>query len=126
MHHLPSTPRLFFRPSFFLVLRPAGRAPTPVPEKHEGTHRKGPPNLHHTHGGAHLHHYAPNMLGANVIVCCDVMNALGNGMSLKFMDLFLVQDYGFSPVALLLTSFCTNVCSVYMTPTAKRVISYVR
>eukprot|EP00913_Durusdinium_trenchii_P027722 g25995.t1 len=37
------------------------------------------------------------MLGANVIVVCDVLNALGAGFSLKFIDLFLKVDYGVSP-----------------------------
>lgn len=70
--------------------------------------------------------YAPNMWGANVIVCCDILNALGNGMSLKFMDLFLVQEYAYSPAALLTLQVFTNMAALYLTPCAKMFLQYVR
>jgi len=67
-----------------------------------------------------------NLRLANVIVCCDVLNAVGSGMSLKFIDIFLIEDYKVSPVLLLTLAFIQNLCSVYLTPIAKRSIGKMR
>merc|ERR1712048_956058 len=63
--------------------------------------------------------YKPNIKMANLIVFCDVLNAVGSGMSLKFMDLFLIEEYGVSPIGILILAFVQNVCSVYLTPVSK-------
>ena len=70
--------------------------------------------------------YRPNIWGANIIVSCDVLNAFANGVSLKFMDLFLVEDYLFSPVLLLTTAFVTNVLAVIAAPMSKVAIDKTR
>jgi len=67
-----------------------------------------------------------NLTMANVIVVCDVLNAIGSGMSLKFMDLFLIEDYHVSPVMLLLIAIIQNLAVVYLTPTIKRLMNYMR
>mmetsp|Transcript_27198 Transcript_27198/g.63315 ORF Transcript_27198/g.63315 Transcript_27198/m.63315 type:complete len:728 (-) Transcript_27198:96-2279(-) len=67
-----------------------------------------------------------NIRLANVIVCCDVLNAIGSGMSLKFIDIFLIEDYGISPVVLLTLAFVQNLWSAYLTPIAKKSIGKMR
>lgn len=64
-----------------------------------------------------------NIRGANVIVLCDVLNAFGTGMSLKFMDLFLIQDYGMSPAAVLAVAVGSNLLAAWLTPAAKSFIT---
>lgn len=67
-----------------------------------------------------------NMLGANVIVVCDVLNALGAGFSLKFMDLFLKVDYGVSPATVFFVAFLQNIFGAWLTPWAKALLSTMR
>lgn len=67
-----------------------------------------------------------NMTMANVIVFCDVLNAVGSGMSLKFMDLFLIQDYGVSPITLLSLACIQNLSVVFLTPQVKSLMSTIR
>lgn len=66
---------------------------------------------------------APNMLGANVIVVCDVLNALGAGFSLKFIDLFLKVDYGVSPAGVFMVAFLQNILGAWLTPFAKKLLA---
>mmetsp|Transcript_52323 Transcript_52323/g.150780 ORF Transcript_52323/g.150780 Transcript_52323/m.150780 type:complete len:722 (-) Transcript_52323:292-2457(-) len=68
----------------------------------------------------------PNMLGANVIVVCDVLNALGAGFSLKFMDLFLKVDYGVSPAGVFVVAFLQNIFGGILTPYAKALLANMR
>jgi len=67
-----------------------------------------------------------NMLGANVIVVCDVLNALGAGFSLKFMDLFLKVDYGVSPAGVFIVAFLQNIFGGIFTPFAKALLAKMR
>lgn len=67
-----------------------------------------------------------NILGANVIVVCDVLNALGAGFSLKFMDLFLKVDYGVSPAGVFLVAFLQNIFGGIFTPFAKALLAQTR
>jgi len=67
-----------------------------------------------------------NMNMANCIVFCDVLNAVGSGMSLKFMDLFLITDYGISPVTLLVIAIVQNLAVVWLTPTVKQLMKNMR
>eukprot|EP00490_Sorites_sp_Unknown_P000200 CAMPEP_0114644382 /NCGR_PEP_ID=MMETSP0191-20121206/3928_1 /TAXON_ID=126664 /ORGANISM="Sorites sp." /LENGTH=517 /DNA_ID=CAMNT_0001856821 /DNA_START=52 /DNA_END=1605 /DNA_ORIENTATION=+ len=66
---------------------------------------------------------SPNMLGANVIVVCDVLNALGAGFSLKFLDLFLKVDYGVSPAGVFMVAFFQNILGAWLTPFAKKLLA---
>eukprot|EP00930_Biecheleria_cincta_P070604 TRINITY_DN58233_c0_g1_i1.p1 TRINITY_DN58233_c0_g1~~TRINITY_DN58233_c0_g1_i1.p1 ORF type:complete len:783 (-),score=107.25 TRINITY_DN58233_c0_g1_i1:202-2472(-) len=66
--------------------------------------------------------YSPNILGANVIVVCDVLNALGAGFSLKFMDLFLKVEYGVSPATIFFVAFAQNIFGAWLTPIAKKLL----
>lgn len=68
----------------------------------------------------------PNMLGANVIVVCDVLNALGAGFSLKFIDLFLKVDYGVSPAGVFLVGFLQNIMGAWLTPVAKKLLARLK
>lgn len=67
-----------------------------------------------------------NMNMANSIVFCDVLNAIGSGMSLKFMDLFLIEDYGITPVMLLSVAILQNLAVVFLTPTVKTLMKKMR
>lgn len=69
---------------------------------------------------------APNMLGANVIVVCDVLNAFGSGFSLKFKDLYLKVDYGVSPAGVFLVAFFQNVFAAWLTPYANNLFAKMR
>lgn len=69
---------------------------------------------------------APNMLGANIIVVCDVLNAFGSGFSLKFKDLYLKVDYGVSPAGVFLVAFFQNVFSAFLTPYANQLFAKMR
>lgn len=64
-----------------------------------------------------------NIQGANVIVLCDVLNAFATGMSLKFMDLFLIQDYDLSPASVLSVAVASNLMAAWLTPVAKASIT---
>jgi len=68
----------------------------------------------------------PNIRMANLIVSCDVLNAIGSGISLKFMDIFLIQEHGVSPIGILFLSFVQNLAAVYFTPVAKQTITWLR
>eukprot|EP00929_Paragymnodinium_shiwhaense_P048388 TRINITY_DN24471_c0_g2_i1.p1 TRINITY_DN24471_c0_g2~~TRINITY_DN24471_c0_g2_i1.p1 ORF type:complete len:761 (+),score=151.82 TRINITY_DN24471_c0_g2_i1:102-2384(+) len=70
--------------------------------------------------------YSPNLRMANCIVLCDILNAVGSGMSLKFMDLFLIEEYEVSPIALLVIAFATNLLTVYLTPVVKKLMTHAR
>lgn len=67
-----------------------------------------------------------NMLGANIIVTCDVLNALGAGFSLKFIDLFLKVDYGVSPAGVFLVAFLQNILGAWLTPVSKTLLVRLR
>jgi hypothetical protein len=67
-----------------------------------------------------------NMNMANCIVFCDIMNAVGSGMSLKFMDLFLIQDYDISPVGLMSIAIVQNLSVVFLTPSVKALMKTMR
>jgi len=64
----------------------------------------------------------PNLFGAKVIVVCDVLNALGAGFSLKFIDLFLKVDYGVSPAGVFGVAFLQNIMGALLTPVAKKLL----
>jgi len=68
----------------------------------------------------------PNLNLANVIVSCDVLNALASGMSLKFLNLFLIEDYGVSPIGLLWVAVWQNLATVFLTPTIKTMMKKMR
>lgn len=68
----------------------------------------------------------PNILGANIIVVCDVLNALGAGFSLKFMDLFLKVEYGVSPAGVFMVAFLQNMFAAWFTPYAKVLLNEMR
>eukprot|EP00420_Gonyaulax_spinifera_P005050 CAMPEP_0197931522 /NCGR_PEP_ID=MMETSP1439-20131203/107212_1 /TAXON_ID=66791 /ORGANISM="Gonyaulax spinifera, Strain CCMP409" /LENGTH=727 /DNA_ID=CAMNT_0043554263 /DNA_START=51 /DNA_END=2231 /DNA_ORIENTATION=+ len=70
--------------------------------------------------------YRPNIMGANVIVACDVLNAVGSGMSLKFLDLFLLRDYHVSPAGVFFVAFLVNILGAFFTPLAKSLIVRTR
>eukprot|EP00925_Amoebophrya_sp_RCC4383_P012035 GSA25T00012332001.1 len=70
--------------------------------------------------------YKPNLHGANVILSCDLLNAVATGCSSKIIPLFLVQEYNFGPLGVLSIAFCSNVCAVFVAPYAKNVISWTR
>ncbi|CAE6939548.1 unnamed protein product [Symbiodinium natans] len=67
-----------------------------------------------------------NILGANVIVTCDVLNALASGFSLKFVDLFLKVDYGVSPAGVFLVAFLQNILGAWLTPVSKKLLVQLR
>jgi len=98
----------------------------PAREEKQNTIPTADPPASNPSVGRKKRHYAPNIWGANVIVVCDVLNALGNGMSLKFMDLFLVEDYAYSPAALMVLQFFTNIAAMYMGAATKQFLHFVR
>jgi len=65
-------------------------------------------------------------VGANVIVTCDVLNAVGAGMSLKFLDLFLLKDYNVSPAGVFFVAFLVNIFGAFLTPLAKSLLTMTR
>jgi len=67
-----------------------------------------------------------NTTMANTIVICDVLNAIGSGMSLKFMDLYLIEDYGISPIELLALAVVQNLAVVWLTPMVKELMKKMR
>lgn len=69
---------------------------------------------------------APNLFGANVIVVCDVLNALGTGFSLKFKDLYLKVDYGVSPAGVFFVAFVQNMVAAFLTPYANNLFVGMR
>jgi hypothetical protein len=69
--------------------------------------------------------YEPNIFKANIIVSCDVINAIASGMSLKFMDIFLIETYGVSPAMLLSVQVLQNLSTAYLTPWAKQTLNLV-
>eukprot|EP00392_Amoebophrya_sp_AT5.2_P004202 g4210.t1 len=90
------------------------------------------------YGDASLTQYQPNLYGANVILFCDLLNALATGFSGKLIPLFLVQEYEFSPFGVLWVAFFSNLFAVlwwdqllvpsyvFVAPYTKNVIHYTR
>lgn len=70
--------------------------------------------------------FEPNITKANMLVCCDVLNAVGSGMSLKFIDLFLIEECLFSPAGVLMVAIIQNIFSATLTPFAKQTMNWVR
>lgn len=70
--------------------------------------------------------YTPNVYAANVILVCDVLSAVGIGLSLCFMDLFLIQVYELTPQQVMLVAFVESFTSMWLTPVARLLMQKVR
>jgi len=69
--------------------------------------------------------YEPNIVKANMIVSCDVINAVASGMSLKFMDIFLIEEYGLSPAGVLSVQVFSSLTTAWLTPVVKQTMTWV-
>lgn len=63
-----------------------------------------------------------NTFGAKIIVACDLLHAVANGMSLKFLTLFLKVEYGVMPACIFLQGFIKNMISATFTPYVKELL----
>lgn len=70
--------------------------------------------------------YTPNLFAAQMINFCELLNALGSGLSLRFIDLFLIEEYGLSPASILLIAFLECCCGACLTPAAHKMLLKTR